>query len=72
MKGKDFKLTRVLLYIGIFVTCVVILYPYFIMVITASKTNAEMYDTRGGILPKAWQLINFVKVENGVCIMPKR
>ena len=62
MKGKEFKLTRVLLYIGIFITCVVILYPYFIMIITASKSNAEMYDTRGGVLPKVWELATFVKV----------
>ncbi len=62
MKEKGFKLTRILLYVGIIVACVIILYPYFVMVITASRTNAEMYDTRAGILPEAWQLDNFIKI----------
>ncbi|MBO7175461.1 MAG: carbohydrate ABC transporter permease, partial [Spirochaetaceae bacterium] len=26
------------------------------------KSNAEMYDTRGGILPKVWELGTFIKV----------
>jgi len=62
MNGKNFKLTRILLYVGIFITCVIILYPYFTMIVTASKTNTEMYDTRGGILPDEWQLQNFIQV----------
>lgn len=62
MNEKKFKLSRILLYVGIFITCVIILYPYFTMIVTASKTNAEMYDTRGGILPEAWQLQNFIQV----------
>lgn len=62
MKEKKLSFARVLLYIGIVITCIIILYPYFVMFITTAKTNAEMYDTRGGILPTDWQLMNFVKV----------
>lgn len=62
MRGKGFKLSRILLYVGIIVACVIILYPYFVMVITASRTNVEMYDTRAGILPEVWQLDNFIKI----------
>lgn len=62
MKEKKLSFARVLLYIAIVITCIIILYPYFVMFITTAKTNEEMYDTRGGILPTDWQLMNFVEV----------
>lgn len=62
MKEYNLSLSRFLLYVGIFIACIVILYPYFVMFITTAKTNEEMYDTRGGILPTDWQLMNFVEV----------
>lgn len=54
--------SRVFLYLFVFVVCVVILYPYFIMFTTAAKTNEEMYSTTASILPQDWQLSNFVDV----------
>lgn len=53
---------RIFLYLFIFVVCIVILYPYFVMFTTAAKNNAEMYSTTAGILPKQWQWSNFIDV----------
>lgn len=53
---------RVLLYLFVFVVCIVILYPYFVMFTTAAKTNEEMYATTGTLLPKVWQWSNFVEI----------
>lgn len=53
---------KVFLYLFVFVVCIVILYPYFVMFTTAAKTNEEMYSTTAGILPKDWQLNNFTEV----------
>ena len=51
-----------LLYLFIFVVCIVILYPYFVMFTTAAKNNAEMYSANPTILPHVWQWSNFVDV----------
>lgn len=59
---KQNPLKRVCLYLFVFVVSIVILYPYFVMVTTAAKSNAEMYATPGTILPKEWKLSNFVEV----------
>lgn len=48
----------ILLYVFIVVLCVVILYPYFVMFITALKDNKEMYAV-DHILPNIWQWSNF-------------
>lgn len=53
---------RVFLYLFVFVVCIVILYPYFIMFTTAMKTNDEMYATRGELLPQVWNWENFVEI----------
>ena len=53
---------RVFLYLFVFVVCIVILYPYFVMFTTAAKTNEEMYATTGTLLPKVWQWSNFVEI----------
>lgn len=55
-------LKKACLYLFIFAVCVVILYPYFVMFTTAAKTNEEMYSTTASVLPKDWQLSNFVEV----------
>lgn len=53
---------RVFLYLFVFVVCIVILYPYFVMFTTAAKTDGEMYATEGTLLPKVWQWSNFVDI----------
>ena len=51
----------VALYLFVFVLCIVILYPYFVMFITAAKTNDEMYAI-DHILPQVWQWSNFTDI----------
>lgn len=53
---------RVILYLFVFIVCIVILYPYFVMFTTAAKNNDEMYAANPSILPKVWQLSNFVEI----------
>lgn len=59
---KQNPLKRICLYLFVFVVCIVILYPYFVMFTTAAKSNAEMYSTTGTILPQKWELRNFIDV----------
>ena len=51
----------ILLYVFLVVLCVVILYPYFVMFITALKDNKEMYAV-DHILPNIWQWSNFADI----------
>ena len=51
----------VALYLFVFVLCIVILYPYFVMFITAAKTNDKMYAI-DHILPQVWQWSNFTDI----------
>ena len=51
----------ILLYVFIVVLCVVILYPYFVMFITALKDNKEMYAV-DHILTNIWQWSNFADI----------
>ena len=55
-------LTRILLYFSVAVICVIILYPYFVMVCTALKTRAEIFDPNGAILPASPIWSNFVDI----------
>ena len=57
-KRKPWQTT--LLYLFVFVVCIVILYPYFVMFTTAAKTDAEMYSANMTILPLEWQWSNFI------------
>lgn len=50
----------VLLYLFVFVVCIVILYPYIVMFSTAAKTDAEMYSASPTIFPIEWQWSNFI------------
>lgn len=59
----------VFLYLFVFVVCVVILYPYFVMFTTAIKTNDEMYSTTAGILPKQYVWSNLIDVWSAAPIM---
>lgn len=61
-KLKKDPLSRVGLYLFVFVVSIVILYPYFVMFTTAAKSNQEMYAATGTILPREWHLENFIDV----------
>lgn len=52
---------RVFLYLFVYIAAIVILYPYFVMVTTAAKSTEEMYAGET-ILPKVWQLSNFIDI----------
>lgn len=55
--------SRVFLYLFVFIVCIVILYPYFVMFTTAAKTNDEMYSiANASLLPQTWQWSNFVEI----------
>ena len=63
MKKKNNTWSRVFLYLFVFVVCVVILYPYFVMFTTAAKTDGEMYNrATASLLPHVWQWKNFVEI----------
>ena len=61
MKAKRKPWQNVSLYVFIVVLCTVILYPYFVMFITALKTNDEMYAI-DHVLPKVWEFSNFMDI----------
>ena len=54
--------SRILLYFVVVLICVVILYPYFVMLITALKTRGEIFDPNGSLLPVAPVWTNFVDI----------
>ena len=54
--------TRILLYFTVALICVIILYPYFVMSVTALKTRAEIFDPNGALLPIAPVWSNFVDI----------
>ena len=53
---------RMFLYLFVFVLCIVILYPYFVMFTTAAKDRNEMYALDMTVLPKEWKWSNFVEI----------
>lgn len=61
MKTRRKPWQTVLLYVFVIVLSIIILYPYFVMFITALKDNKEMYAI-DHILPKVWQWSNFVDI----------
>jgi len=61
MTAKRKTWQKVLLYVFVIVVSVVILYPYFVMFITALKTKNEMYAI-DHILPTIWEWSNFTKI----------
>ena len=64
MKTKKSPWARVALYLFVFVICIIILYPYFVMLTTAAKSNEEMYATGEAavLLPSVWQWSNFIDI----------
>lgn len=59
LKRKSWQ--TILLYVFVFILCIIILYPYFVMFITALKDNKEMYAI-DHILPQTWQWSNFADI----------
>ncbi len=62
MNKKRTPWQQTLLYLFVFIVCIVILYPYFVMFTTAAKTDAEMYAANMTILPQQWQWSNFLGI----------
>ena len=54
--------TRILLYFTVAVICIIILYPYFVMAVTALKTRGEIFDPNGALLPAVPIWTNFVDI----------
>ena len=55
-------LTRILLYFVVALICVVILYPYFVMLCTALKSRQEIFSINGTVLPVEYMWSNFVDI----------
>ena len=58
MTSKRKSWQTILLYVFVLILCIVILYPYFVMFITALKDKKEMYAI-DHILPEIWRWSNF-------------
>ena len=54
--------TRILLYFVVAFICLVILYPYFVMMVTALKTRGEIFDPNGALMPASPVWTNFVDI----------
>ena len=61
MPAKEMAL-RTLLYFVVSVICIVILYPYFVMVCTALKSRAEIFSVNGTVLPQEALWSNFTDI----------
>ena len=61
MPAKEMAL-RTLLYFVISVICIVILYPYFVMVCTALKSRSEIFSINGTVLPQEALWSNFIDI----------
>ncbi len=61
VSGKKLAL-RILLYLVVFIICVLILYPYFAMLCTALKGRSEIFAAKGTILPKETLWSNFADI----------
>ncbi len=59
LKRKPWQ--TILLYVFVVILCIVVLYPYFVMCITALKDNKEMYAI-DHIMPNTWRLSNFADI----------
>ena len=55
-------LSRILLYFVVSLICIVILYPYFVMFLTALKSRDEIFSPNGTIFPKVWLWSNFTDI----------
>ena len=55
-------LQRIMLYFVVSFICIVILYPYFVMVCTALKSRAEIFAIEGTVFPKEVLWSNFIDI----------
>ena len=55
-------LARIMLYFVVALICVIILYPYFVMVCTALKTRDEIFAIEGTVLPIKAVWTNFLDI----------
>ena len=53
---------RLLLYFVVFDICMLILYPYFVMLCTALKSRAEIFAVNGTVFPVEYMWSNFVDI----------
>ena len=53
---------RILLYFVVAVICVVILYPYFVMMVTSLKTRGEIFDPNGSLMPTKAVWTNYIDI----------
>ena len=53
---------RILLYFVVSLICIVILYPYFVMFLTALKSREEIFAPNGTIFPQVWHWENFTEI----------
>lgn len=61
--GKKLAL-RILLYVVVFLICLLILYPYFAMFCTALKDRSEIFSAQGTVFPKNALWSNFADIWN--------
>ena len=59
---KRKPIASVFLYLLVFIVCIVTLYPYFVMFITAAKSTSEMYAVDMTVFPLKWMWSNFINV----------
>ena len=53
---------RILLYFIVSLICIIILYPYFVMFLTALKSREEIFSPNGTIFPQVWHWSNFTEI----------
>ena len=53
---------RLALYLSVYAICMLILYPYFVMLCTALKSRAEIFAVNGTVLPINYMWSNFVDI----------
>lgn len=68
MTSKRKSWQTILLYVFVIILCIVILYPYFVMFITALKDNKEMYAI-DHVLPQVWQWSNLIDIWSAAPIL---
>ncbi len=54
--------SRIFLYLIVFIICIVILYPYFAMFCTALKSRSEIFSANGTVLPFQALWSNFIDI----------
>lgn len=54
--------SRIFLYLIVFIICIVILYPYFAMFCTALKSRSEIFSANGTVLPIQALWSNFIDI----------